>query len=434
LKSDAASIDLDLPICSRSELEQFLKDELVLKWSKGDPTLFRIEPEHVDSRIEETVKSFIANNGTYENRERVVIYSTPNALPMAAEIGHVLEKSGYKTCIIYSLVGDPPLISKLLTALPNRRSLEQVVGQYRALVDSAQHWVRCYATPHGEPDKAEKEAVTVLTEIANKGLSKLYEKTERGEIKSCDVIGFPVAHEARRLGLSLSKWAPILYRAMGVTQSELESEIDKTGYVKVLGEAYRGKTLRITRRGNFPVNLTMRLLNRPIFKDIGKVGEITIFGKRFDRITNIPPGELCVAPIEDSVNGEFYTRIPQVTNRGTMEGVHVVFRNGRVVEATATKNEEALRYYTGLAEPKTAAEKPVFEAQNTIAELGIGVNPILDFDWATGNVLIDEKMRGIHIATGANDFLGGKTPMAMGGVLVEHLDFIVGKIDEIVTI
>jgi len=43
-------------------------------------------------------------------------------------------------------------------------------------------------------------------------------------------------------------------------------------------------------------------------------------------------------------------------------------------------------------------------------------------------------MKGIHIATGANKFIGGVTPGAIGGIAVEHFDFIVGKIDEIVTI
>jgi aminopeptidase len=424
----------DLPICSRNEIGEFLENEMLPRWRKGEPTLFRIEPEHVDTRIEKMVKSVITNNGTYENGERVVINSRPDALPMAAEIGHVLEKLSYKTFIIHGLFGDPPSISKLMSALPSRKSLELIVGQYKSLVDFAQHWVVPYATAHGEPNTKEKEAVAVFTGVVNKGLSKLDEKRERGEMKSVDVVGYPVAHEAERLGLSLSEWEPILYRAMGVTIGEIESEIDKTGYVNVLGEACRGKTLRIIRRGDFPVNLTMKLLNRPIFKDVGKVGENTINSKYFGRITNIPPGELCVAPIEDSVNGEFYTKIQQVTVRGTMEGVHIVFKNGRVVEATADKGEEALQYYAGLAKPETPAKKAVYEAQNTIAELGIGVNPVLDFERSTGNPLVDEKMRGIHLATGANKFLCGNTPTAIGGISVEHWDFIIGKIDEMVAV
>jgi len=424
----------DLPICSRSELNHFIKGELLPKWRKGEPTLFRMEPEHVSSRIETTVKSVIANNGTYQEGEKVVINSRPDALPMAVEMGHVLEKLGYQTCIIYSLIGDPQLLNKLLTALTNPKSLEKIVSHYKNLVDSAQHWVVPYATPHTEPNKPEREAVGVFTEVVNKGLAELAEKRDRGEIKSHDIISFPVAHEARRLGLLLSEWEPILYKAMGVTKDEIEREIEKTGYVKVLGEAYRGKTLRMARRGNYPVNLTMKLVNRPIFKDVGKVGENTIYGKFFERITNIPPGELCVAPIEDSVNGEFYTKIPQVTERGTMEDVHVVFKKGRVVEATAQKSEEALLYYTGLAKPETEAKKPVYEAQNTIAELGMGMNPVLDFERITGNPLIDEKMKGIHIATGANKMIGGITPGTIGGIAVEHWDFIVGEIDEMVII
>jgi len=172
-------------------------------------------------------------------------------------------------------------------------------------------------------------------------------------------------------------------------------------------------------------------------KDVGRIGDSAIYGEYFQRITNMPPGELYMAPIEDSVNGEFNTKIPQVTERGTMEGVHVVFKDGRVVKATATKSEEALLYYTGLAKPETEAKKPVYEAheaQNAIAELGIGMNPVLDFEKTTGNPGIDEKMKGIHIATGTNIIMGGKTPAEIGGMAVGHLDFIVGKIDEMVTI
>jgi aminopeptidase len=425
---------LDLPICSRDELRHFIDSELLPEWRKNEPTVFRLEPEHVDSRIESAVKSIIANNGTYQKGDKVVLNSRPTALPLAVEMGYVLEKTGYETCIICNLLGDPPLLTKLMAALPDRKALEKIADQYRALLDYARHWAVPYATPQAEHSEAEKEAVSVFTRVYNKGLSRLDEKLLSGEMKSRDSIGFPVAHEAERLGLTLSEWEPILYRAMGATKAEIEKEIEKTGYVKALGEAYRGKTLKIVRKGNFPVNLTMKLLDRPIFKDVGKVGENTIFGKGFERITNIPCGEIFTAPVENGVNGEFYTKIPQVTELGTMEGVHIVFKNGRVTEATATKNEEALHYYTGLAEPDTEAKKPVFEAQNTIAELGIGVNPVLDLEKVTGNVLIDEKMKGIHIATGTNKRLGGNTPGAIGGIAVEHWDFIVGKVDEITSI
>jgi aminopeptidase len=424
----------DLPICSRSSLKEFVETELLARWRKGEPTLFRIEPEHVDSRIETAVKSIIANNGTYQKGENVVLNSRPAALPLAIEMGHVLEKQGHETSTTYNLLGDPPLLNRLLTALPNKRSLNKVVGQYKTLVDFAKHWVIPYATLRSEPNKSQRESGKAFAEVANKGLVEFDEKLESGGIKSRDVIGFPVAHEAKRLGLSLSEWEPMLYKAMAVTEDELEQEIERTGYVKVLGKAYEGKTLRIVRGGNFPVNLTMKLRNRPILKDVGKVGENTIYGKYFERTTNIPPGELFVAPNEDSVNGEFYTRLPRVDERGTMEGIHVVFRNGRVVEATATKNEEALHYYTGLAKPETESTKRVYEAQNTIAELGIGLNPVLDFEKVTGNTLIDEKMKGIHIATGTNRRMGGNTPGAIAGIAVEHTDFIVGKVDEIVAI
>ena len=423
-----------MPVCSRSSLEEFVESELLARWRRGEPTLFRIEPEHVDSRIETAVESIIANNGTYQKKGNVVLHSRPAALPLAIETSHLLEKQGHRTCAVYNLLGDPSLLNRLLTALPNKRSLHKVVGQYETLVDFARHWVIPYATLSSEPDKSQRESGRVFAEVANKGLVEFDERLERGTIRSRDVIGFPVAHEAVRLGLSLAEWETILYKAMAVTKDEIEQEIQKTGYVKVLGQAYKGKTLRIIRKGNHPVDLTMKLTSRPVLKDVGNVGENAIYGKFFERTTNIPPGELFVAPIEDSVNGEFYTKLPKVDERGTIEGIHLVFKNGRVVEAKATRNEEALHYYVGLAKPGTESMKGAYEAQNTIAELGIGLNPVLDLEKVTGNTLIDEKTKGIHIATGTNRRMGGNTPGAVGGIAVEHTDFIVGKVDEIVAV
>jgi aminopeptidase len=424
----------DLPVCSRNSLEEFVETELLIRWRRGEPTMFRVEPEHIDSRIERAVESIIANNGTYQEGENVVLNSRPAALPLAVEMNHVLKKHGNETCTVYNLLGDPPLLNRLLTSLPNKRSLHKVEGQYRTLVDFARHWVIPYTTLSSEPDESQRESGKVFAETANKGLVKFDEKMEKGMIKSRDVIGFPVAHEAARLGLSLSEWTAMLYKAMAVTKEEIEEEIERTGLVKDLGKAYQGRALRVRRGGNYPVDLSMKLMNRPILKDVGRVGENTIYGKFFERTTNIPPGELFVAPIEDSVNGEFYTRLPKVDERGTIEEIHLVFKNGRVVEATAKKNEEALHYYVGLAKPENSSMKRAYEAQNTIAELGIGLNPVLDLEKVTGNTLIDEKMKGIHIATGTNKRMGGNTPGAVGGIAVEHTDFIVGKVDGIVAV
>ena len=40
----------------------------------------------------------------------------------------LLEKLGYETCIIYGLLGDPPTLNKIMTALTNRGSLQRIVS------------------------------------------------------------------------------------------------------------------------------------------------------------------------------------------------------------------------------------------------------------------------------------------------------------------
>jgi len=96
----------DLPVCSRKNLEAFVETELLARWRRGEPTLFRIEPEHVDSKIETVTESIIANNGTYQKGENVVLHFRPAALPLAIEMSRVLEEQGHKTCAVYNLLGD----------------------------------------------------------------------------------------------------------------------------------------------------------------------------------------------------------------------------------------------------------------------------------------------------------------------------------------
>ncbi len=326
------------------------------------------------------------------------------------------------------------MINKFLSVLPNQKALKNIVQQYKELVKYAQHWVVPQATPKTEPNKAEKKAVGTLMKYVNEGLSGLGKRRESGEIKSHDVLGFPVEHEGQRLGLSLPEWQDILYRAMAVTKDELEKIIADSEYLDVLGKAYQGRTLRVVRKGNYPIDLVMKITGRPVIKDIGSVGENSIYGKHFSRITNTPSGEEYMSPLEDTVNGEFYSKIPLVTEKGTIEGIHLVFCDGRVVEAEATRGLDALEHYVGLAEPKTEVEKKVYAIQNTAAELGIGINPVLNFEGTTGNPLIDEKNEGAHFAVGGNNFYGGKNPNSIGNMYVEHTDIILGKIDKMYVI
>jgi aminopeptidase len=119
-------------------------------------------------------------------------------------------------------------------------------------------------------------------------------------------------------------------------------------------------------------------------------------------IKNFPDGEVYTSPIEDSANGWVRFTYPLILYGREVEGVEFKIESGKVVKATAKKNEESL-----LSLLNTDA------GANILGELGIGTSPnITQF---TRNMLFDEKIKGtIHLAVG-NSFteVGGRNQSAV---------------------
>jgi aminopeptidase len=104
--------------------------------------------------------------------------------------------------------------------------------------------------------------------------------------------------------------------------------------------------------------------------------------------SNIPDGECFTAPVRTSVEGVIRFNAPTIYNGVTFEDVRLVFRQGRVVEATAARHEDRLREI--LATDEGAAH---------VGEFAIGFNPRIREPMK--DILFDEKIAGsIHLTPG----------------------------------
>lgn len=112
---------------------------------------------------------------------------------------------------------------------------------------------------------------------------------------------------------------------------------------------------------------------------------------------NMPSGEIFTTPLEDSVEGVVSFTYPIVTSGREIEGIRLVFKEGVVVEAGASKNEDYLKQMIALD-----------DGSNRLGEIGIGTNYGIDRFIKT--ILYDEKIGGtIHLALGnAYPETGGK--------------------------
>jgi aminopeptidase len=103
---------------------------------------------------------------------------------------------------------------------------------------------------------------------------------------------------------------------------------------------------------------------------------------------NMPDGEFFTGPVEDSANGEVSFTYPAVYGGREVAGVKLRFRDGRIVDASAERNEDFLI--------KTLDTD---EGARRLGELGIGTN--YGIDRFTKEILLDEKIGGtVHLAVG----------------------------------
>ncbi len=104
---------------------------------------------------------------------------------------------------------------------------------------------------------------------------------------------------------------------------------------------------------------------------------------------NIPDGEIYTAPVKNSVNGVIQYNTPSINRGIEFKGVRLVFKDGKIIEATCDNDNEALNNIFDTD-----------EGARYVGEFAFGVNPYIGN--AMGDILFDEKISGsIHFTPGS---------------------------------
>jgi leucyl aminopeptidase (aminopeptidase T) len=183
--------------------------------------------------------------------------------------------------------------------------------------------------------------------------------------------------------------------------------IKKTGE-KLAGIVSRAQEVRITTKAGTDLNFSIK--GRQAHPDHG----IIPFKGGF---TNLPAGEVYVAPVEGSANG-------------------LLTIDGSIADIWPIKKPIEVAVFRGFAVgagrgPQARKLWQMISAHGknglNVAEFGIGINPQAKI---TGNVLEDEKVLGtIHIAFGDNSGFGGKVkvPSHQDGIVKDPDVWLDGK-------
>lgn len=104
---------------------------------------------------------------------------------------------------------------------------------------------------------------------------------------------------------------------------------------------------------------------------------------------NFPDGEVFTGPVESGTEGYIRFNMPAVTQGRSVEDIRLKFENGKVVDASASKNEDFL-----------LKQLDIDEGARYLGEFAFGTH--FGIQQFTGQILFDEKIGGtVHMAVGA---------------------------------
>jgi aminopeptidase len=314
----------------------------------------------LDPRIDHFAKMLINYSCAVKKGEKILI----EAIDVPEEFTIALINHAAK-------VGGHPLV--LLKSNPITRAL-QLVGQKEqwdliSRVERLQmEGVQCYIGARGSQNVSE------LSDVSGEK-QKLYESTVWEKVH-------------REVRIAKTRWCVLRWPTPSMAQmAEMSTEAFEDFYFNVCTLDYAKmsramqplkklmeKTDAVRLKGPGDTDLTFSIKGIPAIPCDGRV--------------NIPDGEVFTAPVKTSVNGVIHYNCPTVYRGTTFNDVRLVFRNGKIVEATSSATEKLNEIFD--TDP----------GARYVGEFAIGFNPYVTKPMK--DILFDEKIAGsIHFTPGA---------------------------------
>lgn len=315
----------------------------------------------VDLRTRKLAQLAVRYSVGAKKGEKVIISGNAEALPFLQEL--------YKAVILIGAIPivrvNLPDVSDFFYKHANKEQLEFFPQYWMNTVEEAQ----CYIGVDTESNTRE------LTSADGKKVARRqkllhpisdYICNTREKIRRC-TIAYPCIALAQEAEMSLSEWEDFVYSACLQDWDRLGKKLDK---VKARFE--EGSKVELIGKG---VSLRMKVHGKLCKSDKGE--------------ENMPGGEIFMAPVRESIEGEIKFDYPRIVSGKRISGVKLRFEKGKIAEFDAEEGKEF------LAELMKTDENACY-----IGELGIGCNP--GVNRYSNNLLFDEKIDGtIHLAIGA---------------------------------
>ncbi len=324
----------------------------------------------VDNRVEKLADLIVNYSVGVKPGDKVWIRSDIDGRPLILALyKKVLQAGGlpYVTAEIDE-------VNSTLFKYGSDEQVQYVAGPTKLVYETTDVMIRVLAEENTHALNGADSNKMVLWSQGRKEVQQTYlDRSAKGDLRWALTL-FPTHAYAQDADMSLEDYADFVYSAC------MPDMDDPIGYWK--GVSARQERIIEWLKGKRNVHV------------IGKGTDLrlSIAGRPFincDCKLNIPDGEIFCGPVEDSAEGYVTYTYPAIYNAREVTGVHLEFEKGKVVRASAQKNEEFLLKMLDTD-----------EGSRSLGEFAIGTNEgIKKF---TGQILFDEKIGGsFHMALGA---------------------------------
>jgi len=314
----------------------------------------------LDPRIDKLAKMLVNYSCALKKGENILVEAIDVPLEFsAALIRHAAEAGGHPLVMLKS-----NQINRALMQVGRKAQWDLIARVERLQMQN----VQCYIGARGSPNVSELSDVS--TDRQKLYESTVWEKVHRDvRIKSTRwcVLRWPTPSMAQMAEMSTEAFEDFYFNVctldyvkMSRAMLPLKKLMERTDVVRLKGPA--------------DTDLTFSIKNIPAICCDGRV--------------NIPDGEVFTAPVKTSANGIIHFNCPTIYRGVTHNDVRLVFRNGKIVEASSTDTKKL---------------NEVFDTDpgaRFVGEFAVGFNPYVVKPMK--DILFDEKIAGsIHFTPGA---------------------------------
>ena len=332
----------------------------------------------VDPRVSRLARVLVRFSRGVKRGQTVLVAGPTAAEPLMLEIAReVLRAGGHP---MYRMA--PNESAEVFYAEAGPAQLKFVSKSAMAAAREADHYINILAETNTRSlsQVPPKKQATVQT--ARKKLSDLVLRKNEWTLTL-----FPTQAYAQDAAMSLEEFGDFAFAAMSLDKRDPVAEWKKA-------KAFQEKVLRRL-RGADEIHIVTD----------GTDLRLSVKGRKFISCFgshNMPDGEVFTGPVETSAEGHIRFTYPVCYHGNEVEDVRLEFEKGRVVKASAAKNEAFLKQMVRM---DAGACK--------LGELGIGTN--FGITRFIKNILFDEKIGGsVHLALGRSyEETGGRNKSAL---------------------